>query len=105
MIPWYNGFFGEIHPSGIHFTSVGKYEIKGETLFISELPIGTWTLDYRNFLSSMLHNGKIISFKDNSNETIIQFIIELTSNQLNQLKIKEFQLYSEFSSNLDLLSL
>jgi DNA topoisomerase II len=102
MIPWYNEFSGEIKPLGINFTSIGKYEIKGETILISELPIGKWTLGFRNILTSMLKNGKIESFKDNSKENNIQFTIELTIDQMKNLDFKEFQLSSEFSSSFEL---
>jgi DNA topoisomerase-2 len=51
MIPWYQGFTGEIcfdTKKKKDWKSIGKIEKVTDTiLFISELPISTWTQDYK----------------------------------------------------------
>ena len=54
LIPWYKGFTGSIIPYENGFITKGKYEIKGDKVIITELPIGTWTDDYKEFLESIL---------------------------------------------------
>jgi DNA topoisomerase II len=59
MRPWYRGFRGTIEPEDDSSTS--RYAITGEheltddgTLVISELPVRTWTVDYKEFLESLM---------------------------------------------------
>jgi len=54
--PWYRGFTGEVEESGS-----GKYKITGawqklgsNKIEITELPIGTWTQPYKEFLEGLL---------------------------------------------------
>lgn len=59
LIPWYKGFKGEIEldDSGTSYITKGIYENISETrLIITELPIGSWTKTYSNFLESMIQN-------------------------------------------------
>lgn len=60
MYPWYKGFTGTITQKDDYtFVSHGKYEIVDEyTVHITELPIGMWTDDYKNFLRSILITKK-----------------------------------------------
>lgn len=59
LVPWYNGFTGKILSTTTDnvkswFTK-GKYEmINANTIRIVELPIGTWTEKYKEFLESIL---------------------------------------------------
>ena len=65
MKPWYEGFTGPIIPivvvkNGVE-QPVNKWEIRGKvkkiddtTIEITELPIGTWTYDYKKFLEGLL---------------------------------------------------
>jgi len=55
--PWYHGFVGSMHPdekkSG--YVSRGVYTPLSDTsVEITELPIGTWTSDYKEFLEDMI---------------------------------------------------
>lgn len=55
LMPWYDGFSGDIFQHEGKFISAGvwqvgmsaKRKIKADTIEITELPIGTWTDDYR----------------------------------------------------------
>ena len=57
--PWYLGFKGTITPG-----KEGTYQSRGvwnwvddQTLEITELPVGTWTEDYKEFLTNMIANN------------------------------------------------
>lgn len=59
LIPWWFGFKGRVLSGGDAKTWVTKgiYEFENEdaaTIRIKELPIGTWTQDYKDFLENML---------------------------------------------------
>lgn len=58
MIPWYKGFTGSIVPKDddyLNFIDKGKFEVDTDRniLFITDLPLGKWTRDYKNFLEDM----------------------------------------------------
>lgn len=55
MQPWYKGYSGAIEPSDDgRYTATGKYKIiSDDELEITELPIGKWTRDYKNFLEDL----------------------------------------------------
>lgn len=54
MTPWYRGFTGRIEKS-IKLESVGIItKLNCTTLFISELPVKTWTQNYKDFLEDWL---------------------------------------------------
>ncbi|EAR83749.1 DNA topoisomerase IV (macronuclear) [Tetrahymena thermophila SB210] len=59
--PWYKGFQGqiEINPKGGYIVK-GQYEIDEveETIKITELPVGKWTRDYKNYLEELLSPPK-----------------------------------------------
>ncbi len=99
--PYYNGFKGTI--KSLDETN-SKYLIKGvyqimsnDKLKITELPIGTWTQDYKEFLESLIINNKekktktksyenmIKDYNDMSTDLNIEFIINFNNGCLNLL--------------------
>ena len=77
LIPWYRGFTGKIEKNekGI-FECLGNATIKNEnTIHITELPIGTWTNDYKIYLTQ-LSEDKIVDGVIVENKVIQDFIIE-----------------------------
>jgi len=88
LVPWYKGFKGQINKVNEDTWSiVGKYEIINENkLIITELPIGTWTESYREFLESLIDDGTIVSnYDDNSSIANINITIHFVNNALQQL--------------------
>jgi DNA topoisomerase-2 len=88
LVPWYKGFKGQINKVNEDTWSiVGKYEIINENkLIITELPVGTWTESYREFLESLVDDGTIISnYDDNSGIANINITIHFVNNALQQL--------------------
>ena len=61
--PYYKGFKGKIYPLDDNrkkYIVKGVYEIIGkDKIKITELPIGTWTQDYKEFLESLLNENKL----------------------------------------------
>jgi DNA topoisomerase-2 len=58
--PYYEGFKGEITPlSESKYLIKGKYEILNEKqVRITELPIGTWTDDYKQYIEELIEGEK-----------------------------------------------
>jgi DNA topoisomerase II len=99
LIPWYRGFKGTIIPderSG-RFLSSGIIERTSEypgKLTITELPIGTWITDFKEFIEDLLENKKIKSVKNYSTPTTVYFeITEIDGGivcDVNTLKLSSF---------------
>jgi DNA topoisomerase-2 len=89
MIPWYKGFKGKIEE-----ISVGKYACHGvytqreDVIHITELPIGKWTSDYKEFLEVLIEKGIIKSYKNDSTELMIDFTIKsVVGVDMNEFKL------------------
>jgi DNA topoisomerase II len=94
MSPYYRNFRGAIEKAG-----GGRYQVDGmcsgeeNELEITELPVGTWTLTYKEFLESLLQAGTIKDFKEYHTEKSVNFRI-----RLNQ-KISNLKLTTTISTN------
>ena len=68
--PYYRGFKGKIYPIDDNrkkYIIKGVYEIIGkDKIKITELPIGTWTQDYKEFLESLINDNKVSKGKAGS---------------------------------------
>ena len=65
MLPWYKGFKGDIQKTASKdtlYTTEGiiKEDKNALTITITELPVGTWTRDYKEFLEAASQDGKEI---------------------------------------------
>ena len=90
--PWYSGFEGEIEKSidkknRVKYISHGKYEQLDEyTLRITELPVGTWTQTYIDFLSKLIEDGNMISdYENNCGNHKIDFKLYFRNGELQKL--------------------
>lgn len=105
--PWYLGFTGTITPS-----KEGTYQSRGvwkwiddQTLEISELPIGMWTEDYKDFLTEMVANNSPVlkNFENHYTDKQVKFILKFYPNVRRAVEMNletEFKLVS--SKNLSL---
>ncbi|KRY36227.1 putative DNA topoisomerase 2 [Trichinella spiralis] len=90
MYPWYKNFQGEISTlNASRFVCFGEIaSVDDTTLEITELPIGTWTQNYKeSVLEPMLYgaDGKqpvIQDFKEYHTDTTVRFIIRMSKEKM-----------------------
>ena len=63
LTPFFNGFHGTVLEDG---TVSGVYTKQKDEFVVSELPPGTWTQDYREWLEKLLTEGTVKDFTDMS---------------------------------------
>jgi len=78
--PWYRGFTGSIEKSGADYTVKGRWTIEKDTMSITELPVETWTSDYKEWLDKQLTEGIIKDYSDTSTDTNVSIKVKLTGN-------------------------
>ena len=71
--PYFEGFKGNVNSDG---TVTGNYRKEKEEFVVTELPPGTWTQDYREWLEKLLTEGTIKDFVDMSTDTNINIRIK-----------------------------
>ncbi|CCG81723.1 DNA topoisomerase 2 [Taphrina deformans PYCC 5710] len=90
MEPWYRGFQGLIEedPKQKGYRAQGiVHEIDDTTVEITELPLGFWTLDMKEFLEQAIAGTDksppwVKDYADNSTESRIHFTITLTDKSM-----------------------
>lgn len=106
--PWYLGFTGSIVQ-----TDKGSYVSRGvynwtdtHTLEITELPVGTWTEDYKEMLEGMITSGSnyLKSFENHYTSKSIKFVLYFSDDIRKKLGDKfeaEFKLVSSKNMNIN----
>lgn len=96
--PYYQGFTGNIEKldNGKKYLITGSYEIINDNkVKINELPIGTWTQDYKEFLETLIDSKKkdsiVKDFNDNSTDMIVNFMIEFKPGTLKEILDKKIE--------------
>ena len=95
MAPWYQGFEGNVvKKDDTNYEIYGKWEIRENKLIITELPIGEWTSNYKEFLEKQLEdekptkdpkkkvvkkNNPFIGYKDKNTDKKVHFELEFES--------------------------
>jgi DNA topoisomerase-2 len=74
--PWYAGFKGSVKD----LTVSGSWTVKGDILEIMELPVETWTSDYKEWLDEQESLGVISGYTNVSTDTQVNFKIKMTGN-------------------------
>lgn len=118
--PYYHGFKGtieEYEDEEGKYLIKGKYEITGPKKFrITELPVGTWTDDYKQFLETLLdkqsktYNGLLKDYNDMSTDTTVDIeiilnedvsVLEAASTSIDNVNglEKQFKLYNTQNTN------
>ena len=107
LLPWYDGFKGEIVPKGQDKYAVrGKIEkIDDNTLEISELPIRTWTQPYKEFLESLAADdakkpARIADFSQHHTDTTVRFTVTMTNEQMKDAEDKGLYKFFKLESSL-----
>lgn len=105
MTPYYYGFEGDVLPDA---QKPGKYKISGKiervddtTLLITELPLRTWTQDYKQFLETMLTGSdkqpaEIKDFKENHTESTVRFTVVVDKDKLDAFEKSKDGLMGKF---------
>ena len=90
LVPWYSLFEGSIETDPSiekTFNIKGNYEINDNHLIITELPIGEWTTNYKEFLERQLEtestkknksNVNLLNYTDNNTDKKVYFDLEFT---------------------------
>jgi len=74
LVPWYNNFKGDIFKFENRWFTRGSMTADGNNLVITELPIGTWTA---NFKERLKKNEKLYdSFKEEHTDVTVKFTIK-----------------------------
>lgn len=102
--PWYRGFKGTIERNDDQVVCSGVMEIVNTTTIkITELPIGAYTIKYREVLNGLEDRGIIKSYVDNSTEEKTEFIVtcprETTKKSTDGL-MKVFKLVTKTTENI-----
>lgn len=96
--PWYRNFKGEIKEvNKSKYITYGKYEKDDNksTITITELPIGTWTENYKQFIEdSIIDNSKskkqfIKNYINQCTQSKVTFILELDKTEYKKLFKKQ----------------
>jgi DNA topoisomerase-2 len=92
--PWYRGFTGSIEKTGDDYTVKGKWTIDKDIMTITELPVETWTSDYKEWLDKQMTEGTIKDYTDTSTDMNVFIKVKLTGTP-EHLKIIEKSLASK----------
>jgi DNA topoisomerase II len=87
--PYARGFIGTIQkrPSSDGFTTIGRVTKKNDkTIVIDELPLGSWTSQYKEFLVGLQENGDISNFFEGHTTTKVLFTITVKPAQMEKLE-------------------
>lgn len=107
--PWYKGFLGTIEKSDIEQSYVmkGVYRVTGRTTVeITELPVGRWTQDYKEFLESVSEGVTtktplVLSYENHSTETHVKFVVRFDDKLLQKmLKNGTFEKELKLTTNI-----
>lgn len=104
MHPWYKGYTGTIEAADGKHIVTGVYNIlEDDELEITELPIGKWTRDYKNFLEELAQKDEIEDIREYHQENRVHFILKVPKLLDIERKeggiLKKFKLQSSLSSS------
>ena len=95
FLPFYRGFKGTIEEiQDNKFLVRGTYEkVKTDVVHVTELPVGTWTNDYKEFIESLLVDNKtskkagiIRDYQDMSTDTSVSFTVTFVTGAVEALE-------------------
>lgn len=85
LAPWYNEFTGIIENRDGKWVSKGRYEkIAPNKIKVTELPIGYWTIDFKEHVEQMIEKGtyEIKNYESQSKTTTIDEIITFNNAEI-----------------------
>jgi DNA topoisomerase-2 len=75
--PYYRGFKGSITKLDKDYTVQGIWKVEGDMVTITELPVETWTSDFREKLDKQVETGAIKDYTDTSTDTDILIKVKI----------------------------
>ena len=84
MYPWFKGFKGKVEKVENGFNVKGNYKVDKENskIVISELPVGTWTTKYKEYLDKLEEDKVIKGFKDKNTDETVYIEVQMTDDNL-----------------------
>ena len=88
MKPYYRGFKGKIEKfteKGItKYITRGVYRIEDDNIIITELPIGKWTHDFKEFLEKTIQEEDpwILDYENHSTDETVKFVVKVNDELL-----------------------
>lgn len=102
IVPYYLGFKGTIEKAEKNsYISKGIYKwIDDQTVEITELPVGTWTEDYKDYLENMITNGlnNLKYIENHYTSKNVRFVLHFNSSVKSKLESKFETLFKLASS-------
>ena len=106
--PYYTGHKGVIEKEGNKYISKGIYKrISPNQIEITELPIGMWTQDYKEFLEKYMEkNPKVLKeYEGHYTESSIKFILHFEPGSVNNLlKLDKDGEHTQFEKDFKLIT-
>lgn len=108
MLPWFYGFNGTVQANATTgYTINGNYKfLSEEAAEITELPIGTWISDYKEFLESLMTGDKasqkIADIREMHSRSTVHFVVSFKNGYLDEIRSafeKKMKLTSNLSKN------
>jgi DNA gyrase/topoisomerase IV subunit B len=92
MTPWYRGFTGKIEleadSTENRYITTGVWKRVSNSIEISELPIGKWTQNYKEFLESLIESNEILDYRNASDDKNVSFKVMFQKTVLDELETK-----------------
>ena len=108
LVPWYRNFKGKIEKnSNGKYVSRGLYnKVSATRIDITELPVGYWTMDFKEHLESVMDkHPEIKNYESHYTETDIKFIIHFTTSAICEEYLQvETNGYTKLENTLKLIS-
>lgn len=76
FVPWYRGFNGTIEPSGKNRYITRGIVVNDGLATVSELPIGMWTNNFKEFLDKLIDEEKVADVKNYCTPKDVHFVIQ-----------------------------
>lgn len=76
--PFYRGFKGtiELAEKGSYVVK-GVYEVDDSNVHITELPVGTWTMNYKHFLEGLVEKKLVQGYTESCTDDVVDFTVML----------------------------
>lgn len=78
LAPWYRGFRGSVaQVEGGSYRTTGVFDVNGADVRITELPIGTWTTNYKVFLDGLVEKKLLQSYTEKCTDVDVDISVKL----------------------------